>query len=195
MQRIGKKERKTTETDIKLDFGIDGSGIYSISTPIPFLNHMLELFTKHGLFDLTVQAEGDVEIDFHHTVEDIGICLGDATREALGGKEKIKRFGGANVPMDESLAQVSLDISGRPALIFNAPPLKGKVGDFDIELVEEFFQAFVNHSGITLHITVLHGKNYHHIIEAIFKAFARALDEAMQIDERTTGVPSTKELL
>jgi imidazoleglycerol-phosphate dehydratase len=153
---------------------------------------MLELLAKHGLFDLTIKAQGDTQIDLHHTVEDTGICLGEAVLKALGGKRNIRRYGDKTVPMDESLAQVALDISGRPFLIFNVPPLKGKTGTFDLELVEEFFQAFVNKSGTTLHINVLRGKNYHHIIEAIFKAFARALDEATQIDQRVSGVPSTK---
>jgi imidazoleglycerol-phosphate dehydratase len=153
---------------------------------------MLELTAKHGLFDLTITARGDTQIDLHHTVEDTGICLGEAVHKALGGKRTIRRYGDKTVPMDESLAQVALDISGRPFLAFNVPPLKGKTATFDLELVEEFFHAFVNKSGTTLHINVLRGKNYHHIIEAIFKAFARALDEATQIDRRGAGVPSTK---
>ncbi len=192
MKRSAQIKRKTSETSIKLNLNIDGSGEYNIETPVPFLNHMLELFSKHGLFDLAVQADGDVEIDFHHTVEDIGICLGLAVQKALGRKENIKRYGDATIPMDEASSQVSLDISGRPYLVFNTPSLKGKVGSFDLELVEEFFQAFVNKSEITLHVTVLSGKNHHHIIEAIFKAFARALDKATQTDKRTSGVPSTK---
>jgi imidazoleglycerol-phosphate dehydratase len=192
MERISQVKRKTTETDVTLKINIDGSGKYSIKTPVPFLTHMLELFSKHGLFDLEIIASGDIEIDFHHTVEDIGICLGEAFNKALGKKEKIKRYGEAKVPMDEALAQITLDISGRPHLTCNIPQIKDKVGHFDTELVEEFFQAFVNNSGITLHINLISGKNSHHIIEAVFKAFARALDTATLLDPRVSGVPSTK---
>lgn len=192
MKRTSLIKRKTSETDIKVELNIDGIGQYAIKTPVPFLNHMLELFSKHGLFDLTIGAMGDVEVDFHHTVEDIGICLGQAFQQALGEKEKIQRYGEATVPMDEASSRVNLDISGRPYLVFNAPPLQGKVGDFDLELTEEFFQAFVNNSGITLHINVLSGRNFHHIVESVFKSFARALDKATQINTRATGIPSTK---
>jgi imidazoleglycerol-phosphate dehydratase len=192
MGRISQIKRKTTETDITLKINIDGSGKYSIKTPVPFLTHMLELFSKHGLFDLDITASGDVEIDSHHTVEDIGICLGEAINKALGKKEKIKRYGEAKVPMDEALAQITLDISGRPHLTCNVPQIEDKVGEFDTELVEEFFQAFVNNCGITLHINLISGKNSHHIIEAVFKAFARALDTATLLDPRVSGIPSTK---
>ena len=192
MERISQVKRKTTETDITLKINIDGSGKYSIKTPVPFLTHMLELFSKHGLFDLEIIASGDIEIDFHHTVEDIGICLGEAFNKALGKKEKIKRYGEAKVPMDEALAQITLDISGRPHLTCNIPQIEDKVGQFDTELVEEFFQAFVNNSGMTLHINLISGKNSHHIIEAVFKAFARALDAATLLDPRVSGIPSTK---
>jgi imidazoleglycerol-phosphate dehydratase len=192
MERISQVKRKTTETDVTLKINLDGSGKYSIKTPVPFLTHMLELFSKHGLFDLEINASGDVEIDSHHTVEDIGICLGEAFNKALGKKEKIKRYGEAKVPMDEALAQITLDISGRPHLTCNIPQIEDKVGQFDTELVEEFFQAFVNNSGITLHINLISGKNSHHIIEAVFKAFARALDAATLLDPRVSGIPSTK---
>jgi imidazoleglycerol-phosphate dehydratase len=192
MERISQVKRKTTETDITLKINLDGSGKYSIKTPVPFLTHMLELFSKHGLFDLEIIASGDVEIDFHHTVEDIGICLGEAFNKALGKKEKIKRYGEAKVPMDEALAQITLDISGRPHLTCNIPQIEDKIGQFDTELVEEFFQAFVNNSGMTLHINLISGKNSHHIIEAVFKAFARALDAATLLDPRVSGIPSTK---
>ncbi len=192
MERISQVKRKTTETDVTLKINIDGSGKYSIKTPVPFLTHMLELFSKHGLFDLEIIASGDIEIDFHHTVEDIGICLGEAFNKALGKKEKIKRYGEAKVPMDEALAQITLDISGRPHLTCNIPQIEDKVGQFDTELVEEFFQAFVNNSGMTLHINLISGKNSHHIIEAVFKAFARALDAATLLDPRVSGIPSTK---
>jgi imidazoleglycerol-phosphate dehydratase len=192
MKRTAVIKRKTSETDILVNLNLDGSGTYVISTPVAFLNHMLELLAKHGLFDLTVKATGDTDIDLHHTVEDIGICLGEAVQKALGAKRNIRRYSDVAVPMDEALAQAVMDVSGRPYLVFNVPPLRGKVGSFDLELVEEFFQAFVNHSSTTLHINVLRGKNYHHIIEAIFKAFGQALDKATRIDRRVTGVPSTK---
>jgi imidazoleglycerol-phosphate dehydratase len=192
MNRHAKKIRKTSETNISLDLRIDGTGDYTINTPVPFLSHMLELFSRHGLFDVSITAEGDVDVDFHHTVEDIGICLGQALKESLGDKAGITRYGDATVPMDEALASTSLDISGRPFFVFTAPELKGKVGDFDLELVEEFFQAFVANSGITLHIRVHSGRNYHHIIEAVFKSFARALDQATQKDTRSDAIPSTK---
>ncbi|MEI6127868.1 MAG: imidazoleglycerol-phosphate dehydratase HisB [Pseudomonadota bacterium] len=195
MKRAAQVERKTSETDIKIKLTIDGTGKSVIKTPVAFFNHMLELFSKHGLFDLSIQAQGDVEIDFHHTVEDVGICLGQAVHKALGSTKNIQRYGEAAVPMDEALAQVCLDISGRPYLVFKTPPLKGKTGDFDLDLIEEFFQAFSNHSRTALHINVLYGKNYHHIVEAVFKAFGRALDKATQIDKRASGVPSTKGIL
>jgi imidazoleglycerol-phosphate dehydratase len=195
MKRTAVIKRQTTETDIMVKLNLDGSGTYAISTPVSFLNHMLELLAKHGLFDLTIKATGDTDIDLHHTVEDIGICLGEAVQKALGAKRNIRRYSDVTVPMDEALAQAVMDVSGRPYLVFNVPPLRGKVGSFDLELVEEFFQAFVNHSSTTLHITVLRGKNHHHIIEAIFKAFGRALDKATRIDRRGTGLPSTKGML
>ncbi len=192
MKRSACIDRKTSETQITLDICIDGSGSYTVDTPVAFFSHMLELFAKHGLFDLEVHAAGDVAVDFHHTVEDLGICLGQAVQQALGDKKNIFRYGEATVPMDEASAQVTLDISGRPFLVFSAPALQGKVGDFDSELVEEFFQAFVSNSAMTLHINASSGKNNHHIIEAVFKAFARALDKATQTDPRAPGIPSTK---
>lgn len=195
MERSARIERKTSETDIMVELEIDGTGSYSVQTPVAFLNHMLELFARHGLFNLTVLAGGDTAIDFHHTVEDIGICLGKAIVKALADKAGICRYGQAAVPMDEALAEVSLDLSGRPYLVFNAPDLKGKVGEFDSELVEEFLQALVNNCMATLHINVPYGKNSHHIIEAVFKALGRALDRATQHDGRICGVPSTKGVL
>ena len=195
MGRSARIERKTTETDITVELEIDGTGSYSVQTPVGFLTHMLELFARHGLFNLTVQARGDTAIDFHHTVEDIGICLGQAIAQALGDKAGICRYGHASVPMDEALAEVTLDLSGRPCLIYNSPAIKGKVGEFDSELVEEFLQALVNNCKATMHINVFYGKNSHHIIEAVFKALARALDMATQLDARITGVPSTKGVL
>jgi len=187
--------RNTKETQIQLNLNLYGSGEYSISTGVGFLDHMLELFARHGLFDLKVQAEGDVHVDYHHTVEDVGICLGKAFEEALGDKSGIRRFGNFSVPMYETIAHVSLDICGRPFLVFNTPLDDGKVGEFDIELVEEFFHGFTNNSGTTLHINVPYGSNRHHIIEAIFKATAKALDQATSLDERISGVPSTKGVL
>jgi imidazoleglycerol-phosphate dehydratase len=195
VQRSAHIERKTAETSISLDLTLDGSGAYSVTTPVGFLNHMLELFARHGLFDLGVEATGDIQVDFHHTVEDVGICLGQAVRQALGSKIGINRYGEATVPMDEAAAHVSIDLSGRPFLVLHAPSLGGKAGDFDTELVREFFQALAAAAAMTLHITVLAGDNNHHIIESMFKAFARALDRATQIDPRRQGIPSTKGIL
>jgi imidazoleglycerol-phosphate dehydratase len=156
---------------------------------------MLNLFARHGLFDLKVEASGDIDIDFHHTVEDIGIVLGEAFKKALGEKKGIRRYGQASVPMDETLAAVSIDISGRPYLVYNVRLPKVKIGEFDVELAREFFQAFVNHCGLNLHINVMYGENVHHIVEACFKAVARAMDVATQIDSRVEGVLSTKGVL
>ncbi|MEK6537801.1 MAG: imidazoleglycerol-phosphate dehydratase HisB [Nitrospirota bacterium] len=193
MKRISHIERKTTETNIKLKFAIDGQGKGKINTGIPFLDHMLTLFAKHGLFDLTIDAVGDLEIDYHHTVEDIGIVLGKAIAQAVGDKKGIRRYGSALIPMDETLASVALDISGRPYIVYNVSlPKRGKIKEFEADLIEDFFQALVTNSGITLHINLRYGRNIHHIFEAVFKAFARALDEATTIDSRVSGVPSTK---
>ena len=186
-------KRKTTETNIKINFNIDGKGKGSINTQMPFLDHMLTLFTKHGLFDLNIDASGDLEVDYHHTVEDIGIVMGQAITEAVGEKKGIKRYGSADIPMDETLASVALDLSGRPYLVYNVSlPRKVRIKEFDPDLIEDFFQAIVNNSGVTLHINLQYGRNIHHIFEAIFKAFGRALDEATTIDSRIKGVPSTK---
>lgn len=192
MSRTAVVERVTKETSIRLSLGLDGTGESRVSSSVPFLDHMLDLFARHGLFDLQVEARGDTDIDYHHTVEDVGIVLGEALKRALGGKEGIRRFGQATVPMDETLASVVTDLSGRPYLCYNVPLPKVKVGDFDVELVREFFQAFANSGGLNLHVNLLYGENIHHIIEACFKAFARALDGATRIDERITGVLSTK---
>ncbi|WP_017756387.1 imidazoleglycerol-phosphate dehydratase HisB [Calidifontibacillus oryziterrae] len=193
--RQAKIERKTNETDIKLSFSIDGEGIAQLETSVPFMNHMLDLFTKHGQFDLTIDAMGDVEIDDHHTTEDIGICLGHALREALGDKRGIKRYGNAFVPMDEALAQVVVDLSNRPHLEFRAEMPSSRVGTFDTELVHEFLWKLALEARMNLHVIVHYGQNTHHIIEAIFKALGRALDEATSIDPRIKGVPSTKGML
>lgn len=190
--RRAKVSRTTKETDIKVELNLDGSGKHRISSSIPFLDHMLSLFSAHGLFDLSVQARGDKEVDYHHTVEDIGICLGGALKQALGEKEGIRRYGSAFVPMDESLASVHLDLSGRPYLVYHLPLRRRKIGDFDTELVREFFQALVSNAAITLHAQVAYGSNGHHIVESLFKALGRALRQAVSKDERMRGVPSTK---
>ncbi len=195
MSRTAAIERITKETRIKLSLTVDGSGIAAICTSIPFLDHMLNLFARHGLFDLDVEASGDIDIDFHHTVEDIGIVLGEAFKQALGEKKGIRRYGQSTVPMDETLASVAVDISGRPYLVYHVNLPKVKLGEFDVELAREFFQAFANHCGLNLHINVMYGDNVHHIIEACFKAFARALDSASQLDPRVEGVMSTKGML
>lgn len=194
-ERTAKVERKTKETDISLKFGLDGKGRSDIDSGIAFLDHMLTLFTTHGFFDLFLRAKGDIEVDFHHTVEDIGICLGDALREALGDKQGIRRYGQAIVPMDEALCMVAIDVSNRPFLVYNVEIKQSRVGLFDIQLIPEFLQAFANRSGITLHINVMYGRNAHHIIEAVFKALGRVLDMAISLDSRVGGVISTKGLL
>lgn len=185
-------DRKTSETAINLDFTVDGSGNSSIQSGVGFFDHMLTLMTKHGLFDFNLSCAGDLEVDQHHTVEDIGIALGQAFYQALGDKSGITRYATVTAPMDEALSTVSLDISGRAYLVYHVEGLKDKVGSFDTELVEEFFQAFASNAKITLHINVAYGSNTHHIVEAIFKAFGRALDEASSINPRIDGVPSTK---
>jgi imidazoleglycerol-phosphate dehydratase len=190
--RKAKVKRKTRETDITVEINIDGSGERTIQTSVSFLDHMMELLAQHGLFDINIKAKGDTEVDYHHTVEDIGICLGECFKKALGDLKGIKRYGEATIPMGESMGSVVLDICNRPNLTFNTPLVEGKVGTFDIELVKEFFSAFAQKSGISLHINVTYGDNTHHIIEAIFKAFARALDMASTVDERIVGVMSTK---
>jgi imidazoleglycerol-phosphate dehydratase len=192
MSRTATVERITKETAIKLSIDLDGSGKGAICTSVPFLDHMLDLFARHGLFDLEIEARGDIDIDFHHTVEDIGIVLGQAIREALGDKQGIRRYGQATVPMDETLASVATDLSGRPYLVYNVRLPKVKIGEFDVELAREFFQALVNNLGANLHINVMYGDNVHHILEACFKATARALDTATQLDPRIQGVMSTK---
>ena len=195
MKRSAEVERKTKETDIKLTLNLDGGGISSNDTGVPFLDHMFELMAVHGFMDLTVRAKGDTEVDFHHTVEDLGICMGKAIDQALGERKGIKRYGQAMVPMDEALANVVIDLSNRPYLSYKVP-LKGSLtGKFDVDILKEFFRALVNHAGITLHIELLSGSDAHHVAEAIFKAFARSLDQASQREERLDDVPSTKGLL
>lgn len=193
--RSSKVKRTTNETDIQLSFNIDGSGNTKLETEVPFLNHMLDLFTRHGQFDLDVIARGDIEIDDHHTVEDIGICLGRCLKEALGDKKGIRRYASVFVPMDEALAQVVIDLSNRPHLEYRAQYPSQQVGTFSTELVHEFLWKLALEAGMTLHVIVHYGHNTHHMIEAIFKALGRALDEATSIDPRVKGVPSTKGVL
>lgn len=189
-------ERKTKETDIKLKLGLEGTGISEIDTGIPFLDHMLNLMTAHGFMDIQITARGDTEIDYHHTVEDLGICLGMAINQALGEKEGIRRYGQATVPMDEALARVVIDISNRPFLVYRVSFKESQTGTFDVSLVKEFFRALVNYSGITMHVDLVSGDDAHHIAESIFKAFGMALDQAVSIENRLEGaVPSTKGVL
>ncbi len=193
--RVGKILRETNETKINLQINLDGSGKNSIDTGIGFFNHMLNLFAAHGRFDLEIACKGDLEVDGHHSVEDIGIALGAAIKNALGDKRGINRYGTFFLPMDETLALVSLDISGRPFLVFDAGNFAPMVGNFDTELTEEFLRAVAFNAGITLHVKILYGKNTHHKIEAIFKALGHALRIAVDYDEKNSGIPSTKGIL
>jgi imidazoleglycerol-phosphate dehydratase len=194
--RTSQQHRKTAETDIRLTLNVDGTGASSIKTGVPFLDHMLTLFAKHGLFDLTVEAVGDIEVDFHHTVEDTGIVLGTAFKEALGDKKGITRYGWCLLPMDETLAQVATDLSGRPLLVFRAPERVDTIGiGFHFQLVEEFMRGFSSALLSTLHMEIQYGRDAHHMAEALFKGLARAMDQATRHDPRVTGVPSTKEVL
>ncbi|MFO8013195.1 MAG: imidazoleglycerol-phosphate dehydratase HisB [Phycisphaerae bacterium] len=193
--RTADVSRATRETQIQVKLNLDGTGKATFDTPVGFLNHMLDLLARHALLDLTVRASGDVDVDLHHTTEDIGICLGQALNEALGDKAGIARFGWAAVPMDEALAQVALDISGRAFLGYDVTFPGEHIGEFETELVEEFLGGFVNHANVTLHVTVPHGTNDHHIAEAIFKAVAVALREAVGRHPRISGTPSTKGVL
>ena len=192
MARTSYVKRSTSETQIEVSLNLDGSGDQDIKTPIPFLDHMLSQLAKHGYFDLKVKAKGDTHIDFHHTVEDVGIAVGQDFMEALGEKKGIRRFAEANVPLNEALAQCVIDISGRAFFVFNVDFPKAKLGDFDVELVSEFFQAFSANSVIMLHLNSPYWNNLHHITEALFMAFARSLDSACSIDSRTSDIPSTK---
>jgi len=185
-------ERTTSETQVKVELVLDGTGRGRIQTTIPFLDHMLTLLAKHGFFDLTVQAKGDTDIDDHHTIEDIGIVIGDALKQALGSKEGIRRFGWASIPLDETLAQVTVDLSGRPYLVYRVELPQRRIKTLDLGLFEDFFQAFATHAALNLHVNVLYGRNPHHIMEAVFKALAKALDQATGLDGRVSGVPSTK---
>lgn len=195
MERKGEVYRKTGETDVNLSIEIDGEGQSTLDTSVPFMNHMLDLFAKHGHFNLDITAKGDIDVDDHHTTEDIGICLGQAIVKALGDKRGIKRYGNAFVPMDDTLAQVVIDLSNRPHLEFRAEMPSDKVGTFDTELVHEFLWKLALEARMNLHVIVHYGRNTHHIIEAIFKALARALDEATMLDSRVKGIPSSKGML
>jgi imidazoleglycerol-phosphate dehydratase len=190
--RTGSIQRKTKETDIELNLKLDGQGITSIQSGVSFMDHMLTLFGVHGFFDLDIKGSGDIEVDGHHTVEDLGICLGQAFKQALGDFSGICRYGYSVIPMDEVLAQVAVDISNRPYLHYNAPIKDQKVGIFDTALAKEFLRALSLHAGLTLHVSVLHGDNTHHIIEAVFKALGRALGQAVSPESRTTGPLSSK---
>jgi imidazoleglycerol-phosphate dehydratase len=192
MKRQAEITRKTKETDIQVRLTLDGKGTGRINSGVPFLDHMLDLFAKHGLFDLTVKCKGDTHIDDHHTVEDIAICLGKAFTQALGDKSGIARFGTAYVPMDETLARAAVDLSGRSFLVYHVKTTRQKLGTFAVELAEHFWHSFVEHCKCNLHIEVFYGRNQHHIIEAVFKSTARALSQAVRKDPRIQGVMSTK---
>ena len=190
--RVATVARKTKETDIRLTLALDGSGRSEVRTGVAFLDHMLELLARHGFFDLTVQASGDLHVDYHHTVEDVGLVLGQAIREALGEKTGIRRFGEATVPLDEALVQTVVDLSGRPFFVYEVTIAQQKIGQFDVELIHDFLLALVNQAGMNLHVRMLSGRNPHHIVEATFKGLARALDAATQRESRVVGVLSTK---
>lgn len=191
--RSAKVTRNTLETQISVEINLDGTGKVKLDTGLPFLEHMLDQIARHGLIDLDIHAKGDLHIDAHHTVEDIGITLGQAFSQAVADKKGLRRYGHAYVPLDEALSRVVMDVSGRPGLVFNAEFVRSNVGEFDVDLIHEFFQGFVNHALVTLHIDNLAGNNAHHQIETIFKAFGRALRMALEIDPRMAGVmPSTK---
>jgi imidazoleglycerol-phosphate dehydratase len=193
MQRSAEIERNTLETKIKVSIDLDGKGESSLTTGIPFLEHMLDQVARHGMMDISISAEGDLHIDAHHTAEDIGISLGQAMAQAVGDKRGIRRYGHAYVPLDEALSRVVVDFSGRPGLEFDVDFPRAKVGEFDTELFFEFFQGFINHAGVTLHVDCLRGRNAHHIAETMFKAFGRALRMALEMDPRMAGItPSTK---
>lgn len=194
-QRSGWVNRVTRETDIQVTLLVDGTGIAKVDTVVPFLNHMLTLFAVHGFFDLELKATGDVEIDDHHTVEDVGICLGQAFAKALGDKSGINRYGLSYLPMDETLVRVVVDVSNRPFLHYAATVPDQRLGTFDTSLALEFMRAFSQHAGVTLHVDLLHGENSHHIIEAIFKGLARAMDQATRVNHLVTGALSSKGML
>jgi len=192
MSRTAKVHRKTAETDVTVELNLDGTGRHTLQTQIPFLDHMLAQLATHGLFDLSIEARGDLQVDLHHTVEDVGITLGDAFAQAMGDKRGIRRFASATIPLDEAMARVVLDISGRPYLVYEAPQLLGRIESFDVTLVKEFMRALAMNMKVNLHVAILYGENLHHCVEAIFKALARSLDQATAIDPRIAEIPSTK---
>ena len=192
MQRRSRIDRKTSETALSVELNIDGKGHSKIETKIPFFDHMLNLFTRHSLVDLTLKADGDIEVDFHHTVEDTGIALGQAFSKALGDKRGIRRYGFSYVPMDETLVRVVVDFSGRPFLDYRAPERVDAIGHFPFQLVEEFLRGFAVHAALNLHVEILYGRDAHHMAEAVFKALAKAVDAACRSDPRVEGIPSTK---
>lgn len=192
MGRSALVRRKTLETDVAVELTLDGAGRHEVQTEIPFLDHMLAQLAKHGFFDLSIKAKGDLQVDLHHTVEDVGIAIGEAFSQAMGDRRGIRRFASALVPLDEALARVVIDISGRPYLVYQAPQLTGRIGNFDVTLVKEFMRALAVNMKVNLHISILYGENLHHCVEAIFKALARSLDQATATDARIVDVPSTK---
>lgn len=190
--RSAEVQRNTLETQIRVRLGLDGSGKSSLSTGVGFFDHMLDQIARHGMIDLEIDARGDLHIDAHHTVEDVGITLGQALAKAIGDKKGVRRYGHAYVPLDEALSRVVVDLSGRPGLVFEVPFVRGTIGEFDVDLVREFFQGLVNHAGMTIHVDCLRGDNAHHQAETVFKAFGRALRMAIEPDPRASGIPSTK---
>jgi imidazoleglycerol-phosphate dehydratase len=192
MGRSALVRRKTLETDVAVELTLDGAGRHEVQTEIPFLDHMLAQLAKHGFFDLSIKAKGDLQVDLHHTVEDVGIAIGEAFSQAMGDRRGIRRFASALVPLDEALARVVIDISGRPYLVYQALQLTGRIGNFDVTLVKEFMRALAVNMKVNLHISILYGENLHHCVEAIFKALARSLDQATATDPRIVDIPSTK---
>ncbi|MGB5156075.1 imidazoleglycerol-phosphate dehydratase [Desulfobacterium sp. N47] len=195
MDRTADVDRKTNETAISIKLCLDGTGKHEIDTGIPFFNHMLSLFSAHGFFDLSIKAKGDIEVDFHHTVEDVGLVLGDALNKALGDRKGIRRYGHITVPMDDALTSVTVDLSNRPYMVYNVPSIPFSGAGFSVVLAREFFRAFSTRAGMNLHINVFYGQDEHHIIESVFKAAGRAIDQATSSDDRLTGICSTKGVL
>lgn len=193
MERRSHIHRRTAETDVQVTLDLDGSGLYTLNTGIAFLDHMLSMVARHGFFDLEIQATGDLEVDYHHTVEDVGICLGQAFHQAMGNKQGMRRYASASIPLEETLASVVIDFCDRPYLVYNVAVPSGRIGTFDVELAETFFLGFASHSRATLHCNLHYGRNRHHIIEAVFKALSRAADEATMLEPRLTGLLTTKE--
>jgi imidazoleglycerol-phosphate dehydratase len=191
-RRIGEIQRKTKETDVRVELDLDGSGRYAVDTGVAFFDHMLESFAKHGLFDLTLTAKGDLEVDLHHTVEDVGICLGQAVRQALGDASGIRRYGSQVLPMAEAKVEVALDVSNRPYLVYGVKLANDRIGSFDASLAEDFLYAFSQNAGIDLHVELRYGKSPHHVVEAVFKGTARALRQAVERDPRVEGLPTVK---